>query len=145
MTFREQVGAQIADSEGRPVEDFSGDDWWQLQEEEQYVFEIDPLRFPRMVTSFWMFEIFLGQVAPEEYELAPEPVESERNHRPDLVEKGHSNDGFQHFASDYAGLTFREAAAMYAKNRFWHVRAGITYYADEPEPVVDSDDPEPEA
>ena len=134
MDFKAQVEAQIAESEGRPADEFRGDDWWQLQDEEQYVFQIDPLRFPRMVTAFWMFEVFLGQVAPEEYGLAPEPVEAERKKRPDLIEKGHSTDGFQHFARDYAGLTFREAAAMYTKNRFWQVRAGITYYADEPRP-----------
>ena len=43
-----------------------------------------------------------------------------------------STDGFQNFAKDYAGLTFRESAAMYAKYRFWGVRQGIIRYDDEP-------------
>jgi hypothetical protein len=131
VDFKSQVGAQIADSESKDIGDFRGGDWWQLTDEEESVFAIDFERFPRMSAAWMMFEVFLDQVSPGSYELDPAPVEDERGKRPDLVEKGNSVDAFQHFARDYAGLTFREAAAMHAKAKFWNIRQGAIRYADE--------------
>lgn len=131
MDFKSQVEAQIAEAESRDLDHYLGHDWWQIHNQEEYVFAIDIMRFPRMSTALSMFRIFTGQVAAEDYHLDPEPAAEERKRRPDLIEKGISVDGFQHFGRDYAGLTFRESAAMYTKDKFWQVRNGIVRYDDE--------------
>jgi len=46
-------------------------------------------------------------------------------------------DGFQHFAKDYAGMTFREPDAGDSKNPFWQIRQGIARYTDEEPPPKD--------
>jgi hypothetical protein len=132
VDFKSQVEAQIAEAEGRDLDHYLGHDWWQIQHQEEFVFAIDIMRFPRMSTALSMFRIFTGQVAAEDYHIDPKPAAEERKRRPDLIEKGISVDGFQHFARDYAGLTFRESAAVYTKNKFWQVRNGIMRYDDEP-------------
>jgi hypothetical protein len=131
MNFREQVAAKIADVETKDIATYRGLDWWQLTPEEESVFEIDFERFPRSITAFMMFEAFHGIVAPDDYQIAPGSVAAERKQRPDLKKRDFCLDGFQHFAKDYAGMTFREAHAVYAKNTFWQIRQGITKYTDE--------------
>lgn len=132
MDFKAQVEAQIADAESKNLDVYLGRDWWQIGPQEEYVFAIDVMSFPRMSAALSMFQVFMGQVAAEDYDLDSAPVAEERKRRPDLVERGITADGLQHFARDYAGLSFRESAAMYAKYRFWGVRQGIIRYEDEP-------------
>lgn len=134
MNFKEQVAERIADAESTDLEEYRGNDWWQLTPEEELVFEIDFGRFPRSITAFMAFESFHGIVAPEDHKLDPALVAAERKRRPDLRKREFCLDGFQHFAKDYAGITFREAHAVYAKNTFWQIRQGITKYTDEAQP-----------
>ncbi len=133
MNFKEHVAALIADAE-KDSADYRGEDWWQLTPEEESVFEIEFDRFPRLITAFMAFQSFHDIVAPEDYKLDAAVVEAERKKRPDLLERDFCLDGFQHFAKDYAGMTFREAHAVYAKNTFWQIRQGITKYSDEAQP-----------
>ncbi len=136
MKFRDEVGAQIADAE-KDAAEYRGADWWQLTDEEEAVFEIDFERFPRMITALFCFQGFHDIVDPEDAKLSAEATEAERKARPDLVEMGYSLNGFQHFARDYAGMTFREGHAVFDKNAFWQVRAGVTRYSDEQAPNED--------
>src|SRR5438874_13809655 len=136
MNFEQQVAALIADAE-KDAADYRGEDWWQMTPEEESVFEIDFSRFPRSITAFMAFESFHDIVAPEDHKLDPALVAAERKRRPDLMKREFCLDGFQHFAKDYAGMTFREAHAVYAKNAFWQIRQGITRYTDEEPPPKD--------
>ena len=137
MKFKQQVTAQIADAESGDPEEYRGQDWWQLMPEEELVLDIDFRRFPRLITAFMAFESFHDIVAPEDHKLDPALVAAERKRRPDLMKREFCLDGFQHFAKDYAGMTFREAHAVYAKNAFWQIRQGITRYTDEEPPPED--------
>lgn len=131
MNFREHVAVQIAEAERRDLRQFRGVDWWQLDPEEELVFAIDFPRFPRAITALSLFESFHDIVSAEDNRLDPAAVQAERKQRPDLVKRDFTLDGFQHFAKDYAGMTFREAHAVYTKNVFWQIRMGITKYTDE--------------
>lgn len=136
MNFKDEVAAQIADAEKDPAA-YRGADWWQLTEEEEAVFEIEFARFPRMITALFCFEAFHSLVDPTDAKLSVEATEAERQARPDLMDMDYSQNGFQHFARDYAGMTFREGHAVYTKHKFWNVRAGLTHYSDEPRPKED--------
>jgi hypothetical protein len=131
VDFKDQVAAQIADAERKDIREYRGGDWWQLGPEEELVFAVDFRRFPRSITALALFESFHDIVAPEDNQLDPDAVAAERKRRPDLMKRDFTLDGFQHFARDYAGMTFREAHAVYTKNKFWQIRQGITTYSDE--------------
>ncbi len=134
MNFKEEVAAKIAEAEMNAA-DYRGNDWWQLSDEEELVFDIDFNRFPRMITALFLFEGFHGKADTDD--ARTQSMEAERKARPDLVEKGYSTDGFQHFAKDYADMSYREGDAVFAKKKWWTVRQGITRYTDEPEPSDD--------
>ena len=128
MNFKEEAAAKIADAE-KDAADYRGFDWWQLSDEEESIFNIDFKRFPRMSTALFLFECFHRMADTPEADT--DAIEAERQSRPDLLEKGYSTDGFQHFAKDYADMNYREADAVFAKHKWWNVRQGITRYTDE--------------
>ena len=130
MDFKARVAAVIAENEHNAAS-FSGSDWCELRPEEEFVFAIDPARFPRMVAAWSLYEVFMDLVDAEVFALEPAAVEHERKNRPDIFDQGISTAGFQQFAQAYAGMTFREAHAMFAKHDFWQNRQGITNYSDE--------------
>lgn len=135
MSFAEKVAAEIADSESKMAADpasFEGYDWWQLSPEEEAVFAIDRERWPRMMTAWYAYEGFMNIVAPDELGFELAEAEREREERPDIFGRGVDEKGFSDFAVSYAGLTRRECAAVYAKQKFWTVRQGLLRYSDEP-------------
>jgi hypothetical protein len=105
-----------------------GHDWFHLTPEEEQVFAIDRARFPRMITAWSRYEIFIGLLEDGGFNAE---TKRERERHPEIVRKGVSIDGFQHFAKEYTDITFREAHAMYCKHEFWQVRNGIAAYTDE--------------
>jgi len=130
VDFKARVDAVIAENEGNAAS-FSGADWCELRPEEEFVFAIDPARFPRMVAAWSLYEVFMDLVDAEVFTLDPATVEHERKNRPDILDQGVSTAGFQQFAKAYAGMTFREAHAMFTKHDFWLTRQGTTSYSDE--------------
>lgn len=130
MDFRADTQLEIRMANERPPEYYRGTSWWQLTPEEELVFAIDRARFPRMITAWSRYEIFMGLLEDGGFN---EETKRERKLHPDIVRKGVSIDGFMHFAKEYADVTFREAHAMYSKHEFWQVRNGIPVYKDEPE------------
>lgn len=111
--------------------EFEGDDWFQLSAAEEEVFGIERQRFPRMLVAWQFYQALLGVVAAADHELDERVVEAERKNWPDLVEGELSNEQFQRVAAKVAGLSNREAYAMYMKTYFWDIRAGNVPFADE--------------
>jgi hypothetical protein len=126
--FKADTHLEIKIANERPPEYYRGNSWWQLTPEEELVFAIDRARFPEMITAWSRYEIFMGLLEDGGFN---DETKRERERHPDIVRKGVSIDGFQHFAKEYADVTFREAHAMYCKHEFWQVRNGITRYLDE--------------
>jgi len=60
-TLKDQLEYETAATERSAAEDserYHGDDWWQLTDEEESVFDIDRERFPRMMTVWSCYEAF---------------------------------------------------------------------------------------
>jgi hypothetical protein len=129
VTFKEEAALKIVDAE-KTAARYRGYDWWQLSDEEESIFNIDFERFPRIITALFLFECF-HRIADTD-DADTDAIEAERQLRSDLMEKGYSTDGFQHFAKDYADMNYREADAVFSKHKWWNVRQGITRYTDEP-------------
>jgi hypothetical protein len=129
--FKSDVQLQIQQAEGREPEDFRGLDWFHLSLEEETVFAIDPARFPRMITAWAAYEMFMG-VVTEGFECDPVALADEQRRCADIIAIGVSIKSFDAFAKAYADLTYREAHAMFCKHQFWLVRNGIYGYTDEP-------------
>ena len=129
MSFKDEIASQIDAANKREAGHYRGQDWFHLTEAEEAVFAIDRKRFPAMVVAWSAYESFLKLV--DETGFDARAVEAERKRRTDLVKKGMSADGFQHFCKEFTDLTFREADAMFEKHQFWLIRNGITRYSDE--------------
>ncbi len=130
--FKSDVQLQIQKSEALGEEHYRGLDWFHLSLEEEFVFAIDPARFPRMITAWAAYEMFMG-AGDGGFTCDPAALAQEKRRRADIIALGISINGFQAFAKAYADLTYREAHAMFCKNEFWLVRTGISGYTDEPE------------
>jgi len=133
-TLKDQLEAEIADSAAKEAEKpglHHGRDWWQLSDDEERVFAIDRQRFPRMMTTWHCYEGFKRISVSTIWDDAL--LDQARRDCPQWCGTAPSEQEFQHFAKEFGGLTYREAAAMYGKNVSWQVRAGVTYYADEPQ------------
>jgi hypothetical protein len=131
-TLKEQLETQIADAERSAAKDpklYNGWDWSELSDEEQVVFDIDRKRFPRMMLTFSCYEAFKRIVREGFFD--DDLIEQARQQHPEWSDEAISELEFSDFAKEYGGLTFRESAAFYNKNKFWGVRTGITYYRDE--------------
>src|ERR1700682_5097107 len=75
MTFWDKIAAEIKAAEDKAAADprfYDGSDWWELRGEEAFVLGIDPARWPRMMTAWQYYDVFMGQVGGEEYGLADE-------------------------------------------------------------------------
>ncbi|MCC7294070.1 MAG: hypothetical protein IT449_18570 [Phycisphaerales bacterium] len=134
MTITEQIEAHVAEAEEQYRSDpkhYSGFDWWQLSAEERSVFAIDPARWPRMMMALAAYDVFLDVTGGDALGYDEGVIQCLRLERADLLERGVDPHGFTQFATAYAGLTLREAAAAYWKNQFWKARTGILTYADE--------------
>ena len=58
--FKADTQLQIKQANERPSQYFGGQDWFHLTPEEELVFDIDRARFPRMITAWSCYEIFMG-------------------------------------------------------------------------------------
>lgn len=130
MTFREQITAKQRENAQKPRRHYVGNDWWQMMPEDIIVFAIDEARWPHMLATWCGYEVLLGTVAPEDYGFEPAGLAAEQAAQVALIAQGACIGGFQAFAKAYA-ITFREAAAIYAKMTYWNVRMGAITYADE--------------
>lgn len=132
QTLKEQLDAGIAAAEAKADADpdaYRGSDWWQLSDAEEAVFEIDPDRWPRMMTISHCYEGFKRIADSPEWDEAL--IEQARQQRPEWCDPVPSFEEFSRFALAFGGLTAREAHALYTKQEFWTVRAGAMVYADE--------------
>ncbi len=112
-----------------------GWDWNSLLPEEQFIFGIDPDRFLRMLVTWCCYQALVGSVAPEDMDFDPAIIEEERQNWPNQTE---NLPDFMDFACQVAGLTMREAHAIYYKYEFWTVRMGLIVWADEPKPQTET-------
>lgn len=127
-TLKDQLAAEIAKAEALDPAQFRGGDWYHLTDEEEFVFDIDRDRFPCMVTVWACYDAFKVAHDPTWDE---DLISSAREQYPQWYEPGYSIGEFSAFAKEFAGLTFREATAIYAKIEFWNIRVGITQFRDE--------------
>lgn len=131
----ERIDALVAEAEEQRRQKpghYEGFDWWQLSDEEQIVFAIDPERWPRMAMTISAYDVFLDLTGGDMLGHDEDEMARLRSERRDLFEMGFDPKGFAQFATTYAGLTLREAAAAYWKNQFWLARTGVLKYRDEP-------------
>jgi hypothetical protein len=106
---------------------YEGWDWDQLTREQVDVFEIDPLRWPRMVIAWAFYEALVGVVVPAAYNIPESAIEEGRARWPS---RSMCLDGFSEFAVA-CGLTRREAHAVYYKIEFSFARGGLLNFSDE--------------
>jgi hypothetical protein len=138
-TLKEQLEAEIASAEAEARHWQPGWDWHHLSDEEEAVFEIDRDRFPRMVTAFSCYEGFklitMGDVWDTDL------IEQARQAYPQWCdEQIYTVREFQDFAKEFAGLSAREAHAMFRKQEFWNIRAGHASFADEQKKAISTSD-----
>ncbi len=141
MTFKVAIAAQTKQALARDMDHFIGGDRFQIGPDEEYVFGIDPFRFPALVTAYHAYLNFMNVVHSDEYDHTD--IGEERKRRPDFFTTFTDTDGavhpdialtgFQNFCKEYTDVTFREAHAMFRKYEFWAVRTGLTAYRDEPQ------------
>ena len=132
-TITEQMTDLIAREEARYRDDpgrYHGFDWWQLAPDEEVVFAIDPARWPRMMMAIAAYDALAGGADPGA-DLEFDAAETEAFRAAAETSGAIGVAAFQEFAAEYAGLSFREAAAAHAKNKFWLTRAGILRFTDE--------------
>ena len=134
-TLKETLAAVIAAAEcNEHGYDYEGIDWDQLLPEEERVFAIDWERWPRMIAAWHCYEAFMDLLEGSVWDSAhANLLARERARHPELFAMGFCLEGFARFAKDYAGLTNREAHAVFAKQEFHNVRFGVMFYRDERE------------
>jgi hypothetical protein len=111
------IDREVAGMENRSPDCFRGYDWFQLSAEEEWVFDINRERLPRMVVTMELYEAICTIVAPEHAGFSHEEVASAKAR---LKLKG--NETFEEYvklATVFGGLTPREAFSYYWKHEFW--------------------------
>jgi hypothetical protein len=131
--MKDRIEQQVAELEAKGPDHFQGDDWFQLSEEEEWVFDIDRDRWPRMVAAMTGYEVLVEIVDADPVGFTSTEVRAAREHL--KYDGRESLEAFQRFAKECAGLSNRESAAVYSKHHFWHERCGLNLYPDEPRPV----------
>jgi hypothetical protein len=94
-------------------------DWWHLSDQEQSVFAIIRDRFPRMIMTWHCYDVFKLVASASTFD--DELIEQARQLHPEWCGADGSAEEFADFAKEYAGLTHREAYAVYAKHDAWEV------------------------
>jgi hypothetical protein len=106
---------------------FKGWDWCDLSDEEAEVFEIDPERWPLMLTAYDCFSGLMGASDNDWYDMKDEDI-------------GDTIDGFdpaKFNVEDFMvfgkemGLTHREAFTVWRKVEWWQMRNGVMVFKDE--------------
>jgi hypothetical protein len=131
MTLKEHIEAQVAEVETRDPERLRGSDWYQLSDEEEFVFGIDRERFPRMLVALKLYRCLSGQVSATALGFDPGLIEAERRAWSMTGRQPTSEEQFTKIATELVGLTQRESHALWAKDDFSDHRQGIIVYRDE--------------
>lgn len=132
--MKEIIEKQVLELEAKGPDFFQGFDWNNLTEEEEWVFDIDRERFPRMVIALNAYEAVVGLIPPYGADFTDEDVQTAQERFP--FGDSDSLENFTRFATECCGLTKRESSAMYLKNEFWLKRQGLITYPDEQEAVT---------
>jgi hypothetical protein len=106
-------------------------EWWELKPEEEFVFDIDRQRYPRMAALWHAYEVL--KTIGEDDRFPDDVCHAVRDHL-----------GFAPLTDDiridpreltnlaiYLGLNMREAHQMMAKIEAWQLRVGILAFQDE--------------
>src|ERR1700682_912916 len=101
--FKAHTQLEIRQANERPSQFFGGQDWFHLTPEAEFRFDVDRARFPRMITAWSRYEIFMGLLEDGGFN---EETRRERRKHSEVVRKGVCVGGFQIFAKEYADLTF---------------------------------------
>ena len=101
------------------------DDWYQLTQAEEEVFDIESWRWPRMLTA-WAFYEDLIDIADQPH-FDEVLVKAERKNWPKLRLRVTEEGVFADFAVAKAGLTRKEAHTIFHKVEFWQVRSGLMF------------------
>jgi hypothetical protein len=104
-----------------------GTDWFHLSEPEEKVYGIDRARWPRMLAAWECYEALIDIVEPSHYDEAM--IRAERKNWPKLRTGETDVRVFMDFSVAKAGLTEKEAHAIFYKIEFWKVRAGLMFGA----------------
>ncbi len=145
----ETIGALLKKELERAADDYAsnpvrynGPDWWQLSDEEAFVFDINPDRWPVLMTLYHFYQSLVGVTdgfsieEENDWELAELEAlkDATRTAHPEwgISPETRSVTGFQAFAKHYAPeLPFRESHACWDKMFWWDVRGGVMIYRDE--------------
>jgi hypothetical protein len=118
--LRGAIDREVAGMENRSPGCFRGYDWFQLSEEEEWVFDINRERLPRMVVTMELYEAICTIIDPRHAGFSDEEVAAAKAR---LRLKG--NETFEEYlnvSTAFGGLTAREAFSYYWKHEFWHHR-----------------------
>jgi hypothetical protein len=103
-----------------------GNNWNQLSEAEEEVFEIEVDRFPLMIMTLHAYDIFAGAASGSWMEMENEAVFTAlKAARPDLVGKGYGVEAFVNFASALGQIDRKEAWQIWQKQQAWDLRLGV--------------------
>lgn len=116
--LRIAIDEHVEDSQrrvSRNPDHFVGPEPWQLRPGEAAELQIDLARYPRMLWTWYYFQMFLGLIHPNDFNETEDSFDDERKARKDIFEQGMTPRAFTAFATQYAALTAHEAQAIYAK------------------------------
>ena len=110
-----------------------GYDWWQLSEEDEFVFSLDLEDMPLLIAVFSVYQCVLpitdSDLSKEEYEFCRATISEFSWFTKDNIEEKE----WLRFAALF-GISNRTAMAFHQKHYFWEVRnTGVTY-SDEKQP-----------
>jgi hypothetical protein len=106
-----------------------GDDWYQLTQAEEEVFDIESWRWARMLTAWEFYEDLIDIADPPHFDEVL--VKAERKNWPKLRLRVTEEGVFADFAVAKAGLTRKEAHAIFHKVEFWQVRSGLMFTGEQ--------------
>lgn len=130
-TLRESIEALTAAwRRDIPAEKFVNDNGRGFTIEEMAVFGVAPDQIPRLMVAWEAWLQFLRLVDDGIFHTH-ELIAKARAEHPELTDPTNRPELWTIFARDFAGLTAREAEAMYWKDWFWTVRHGHADYPDE--------------
>jgi hypothetical protein len=103
-----------------------GNNWNQLSEAEEEVFEIEADRFPLMIMTLHAYDIFAGAASGSWMEMENEAIFTAlKAARPDLFGKGYGVEAFVNFASALGQIDRKEAWQIWQKQQAWDLRLGV--------------------
>ncbi len=109
-------------------EHYEGSDWWQVNEDEQGVFNLEPDTMIKIVPVYLAFEAIAGIGQNEFFEL---PLcEEARKELPWITQDTIIEEEFTRFASMF-DISKRIAHAFFWKHSFWEIRQGHWTFEDE--------------